>query len=148
MRASSTWVRNPEPAPKIFAPNKSAETERKLANQLGFKRATGSCGYKLHRTFADACFSGSLFNETNRGYAENVEKYRSRWGLVSGRLEVVSDGATGENSPFAKHFIGYLNDNEKEMFTVSELVQFVKIEVANESDQTPLGNPIKSGSYM
>ena len=93
---------------------------------------------------ADACFSGSLFNETNRGYAENVEKYRSRWGLVSGRLEVVSDGATGENSPFAKHFIGYLNDNDKERFSVSELVQFVKIEVAAESNQTPLGNPIKS----
>lgn len=93
---------------------------------------------------ADACFSGSLFAETTRGYSENVEKFKSRWGLVSGRLEVVSDGALGDNSPFAKNFIGYLKENQKEKFAASELIQYVKIKVAETSNQTPLGNPLKN----
>ncbi len=93
---------------------------------------------------ADACFSGSLFSETTRGYSENVEKYKSRWGLVSGRLEVVSDGALGDNSPFAKNFIGFLKQNEKDKFPASELIQYVKMKVAETSDQTPLGNPLKN----
>ncbi len=93
---------------------------------------------------ADACFSGSLFSETTRGYSENVEKYKSRWGLVSGRLEVVSDGALGDNSPFAKSFIGYLKQNEKSKFAVSELIQYVKMKVSETSNQTPLGNPLKN----
>ncbi len=92
---------------------------------------------------ADACFSGSLFNEQTRGYAENVEKYKSRWGLASGRLETVSDGQVGNNSPFTRNFIKYLKENNKEKVAVSELVQFVKIQVSEVSDQTPIGNPLK-----
>jgi hypothetical protein len=93
---------------------------------------------------ADACFSGSLFAETTRGYSDNVEKFKSRWGLVSGRLEVVSDGVLGDNSPFAKSFIGYLKENQKDKFAASELIQFVKLKVAEASNQTPLGNPLKN----
>lgn len=93
---------------------------------------------------ADACFSGSLFSEQKRGYAENVEKYKSRWGLASGRLEEVSDGQTGTNSPFAQSFLKYLKENEKDKVAVSELVQFVKVKVAEVSDQTPIGNPLRT----
>jgi WD40 repeat protein len=92
---------------------------------------------------ADACFSGSLFNEQSRGYVENVEKFRSRWGLASGRLETVSDGQAGKNSPFAESFIRYLKESEKDKISVSEIVQFVKIQVAEISNQTPIGNPLK-----
>lgn len=92
---------------------------------------------------ADACYSGSLFNEQSRGYAENVEKFKSRWGLASGRLETVSDGELGMNSPFARNFINYLKSNEKDKVTVSEIVQYVKVQVSEVSDQTPIGNPLK-----
>lgn len=92
---------------------------------------------------ADACFSGSLFNEQNRGYVENVEKYRSRWALASGRLETVSDGALGTNSPFTRTFIKYLKENEKNKVAVSELVQYVKLQVSEISNQTPIGNPLR-----
>ncbi|MFM7329754.1 MAG: caspase family protein [Bacteroidota bacterium] len=92
---------------------------------------------------ADACFSGSLFASTSRGYVENVEKFRSRWGLTSGRLELVADG-TDTNSPFAKNLLDFLNANSNRNFAVSELVQYVKIKTAEETSQTPLGNPIKS----
>lgn len=93
---------------------------------------------------ADACFSGSLFAESTRGYSDNVEKFRSRWGFASGRLEVVSDGALGDNSPFARNFIQYLKENQKEKFAVSELIQQVKLKVAETTNQTPLGNPLKN----
>ncbi len=91
---------------------------------------------------ADACFSGSLFNNSNRGYTDNVGSYKSRWGLASGRLEYVSDGNSGESSPFNKYLTEYLEKNDKEEFSVSELVQFVKINVANVTKQAPVGNPL------
>lgn len=93
---------------------------------------------------ADACFSGSLFSDTKRGYIENVERFKSRWGLASGRLEVVSDGQEGNNSPFAKKFIEFLKSNKEDKISVSQLVQHVKMSVAEISDQTPIGNPLKS----
>lgn len=92
---------------------------------------------------ADACFSGSLFSESKRGYAENVERYKSRWGLASGRLEVVSDGAAGTNSPFATATLTFLAENTKDKVAISELIQYVKLKVAETSDQTPLGNPLR-----
>ncbi|MBI1767803.1 MAG: caspase family protein [Bacteroidetes bacterium] len=92
---------------------------------------------------ADACFSGSLFGEQKRGYAENVEKYKSRWGLASGRLESVSDGAQGTNSPFANQVLKFLKENKKDKITVSELIQAVKLGVSEFADQTPIGNPLK-----
>ncbi|MTI19888.1 hypothetical protein E1176_02530, partial [Fulvivirga sp. RKSG066] len=84
---------------------------------------------------ADACFSGSLFVDSNRGYAENVEQYKSRWALASGRLEVVSDGSIGQNSPFTTALIEFLQANSKEKVTASELIQYVKIKTAENSDQ-------------
>jgi hypothetical protein len=92
---------------------------------------------------ADACFSGSLFSDSKRGYTDNVEKFKSRWGLASGRLEVVSDGSLNENSPFTATVIEFLKNNQKEKFAVSELIQYVKVKVAEKADQTPLGNPLK-----
>ncbi|MFK8044052.1 MAG: caspase family protein [Crocinitomicaceae bacterium] len=91
---------------------------------------------------ADACFSGSLFNNSNRGYTENVGSYKSRWGLASGRLEYVSDGKVGEHSPFNKYLVEYLIKNDKSEFSVSEMIQYVKIKVANETSQSPIGNPL------
>lgn len=93
---------------------------------------------------ADACFSGSLFSSSNRGYTENVGNFKSRWGLASGRLELVSDGQAGTQSPFNKHLVEFLLKNQKETFAVSELVQYVKIHVADETDQAPVGNPLQN----
>lgn len=92
---------------------------------------------------ADACFSGSLFASTTRGYSDQVEKYKSRWGLASGRLEVVSDGVQGKNSPFAQSFIEFLAVNKQPKVSVSDLIYFVKKRVADLNEQTPLGNPLK-----
>jgi len=97
---------------------------------------------------ADACFSGALFSDSRRGYTDQVEKFKSRWGLASGRLEAVSDGAVGTNSPFAKRLVQYLTENEKDKFAISELIQYVKTQVAEDTtgdtNQTPIGNPLKA----
>lgn len=93
---------------------------------------------------ADACFSGALFADSRRGYTDNVEKFKSRWGLASGRLETVSDGEIGSNSPFAKRVIQFLRENEKDKFAISELIQYVKTQVAEDINQTPIGNPLKA----
>jgi hypothetical protein len=92
---------------------------------------------------ADACFSGSLFASNSRGYTEHVEKYKSRWGLASGRLEFVSDGSVGTNSPFTQSFIEFLINNKETKVPVSDLVQYVKKKVAEVNEQTPIGNPLK-----
>lgn len=93
---------------------------------------------------ADACFSGSLFNESSRGYIENVERFKSRWALTSGRLEKVSDGVQGSHSPFAKVLLDYLRHTPNEKVSVSELVQYVKTKVPDDAGQTPIGNPLKN----
>jgi hypothetical protein len=107
-------------------------------------RVLGSINSQHTFLVADACFSGALFADSRRGYTENVEKFRSRWGLTSGRLEVVSDGSAGSNSPFAKRFLEFLRTNKKEKFPVSELIQYVKTQVAEDNQQTPIGNPLKT----
>lgn len=93
---------------------------------------------------ADACFSGALFASGSRGYVENAEAFKSRWALTSGRLEYVSDGRTGENSPFAKYLIKFMQDNKKPRLLGSEIIQYVKVAVGNNSEQTPIGNPLKN----
>lgn len=103
-----------------------------------------------HHTFliADACFSGSLFSgaskrlETERHITE-VDKHRSRWALTSGRLEVVSDGQRGLNSPFASYLLKYLREEGTPPFAVSDLVQYVKKATANNAEQTPLGGSLQ-----
>jgi hypothetical protein len=92
----------------------------------------------------DACFSGSLMSSGTRGFLDNVTQFRSRWALTSGRYEEVSDGLEGKNSPFASYFIKYLNENSKDRFAVSELVNYVKQAVSNNADQTPWGNAIRN----
>ena len=89
---------------------------------------------------ADACFSGSLFAET-RGLMKE-ESVKSRWGLSSGNLEVVSDGKKGDNSPFAKAFMKFLESNLQDKILVSNLVNFVIKDVSENTEQQPQGNQL------
>jgi WD40 repeat protein len=93
---------------------------------------------------ADACFSGSLFIDTQRGNLENAVQSKSRWALTSGRLEFVDDGRQGEHSPFAKYTLEYLNTNTKSKSSVTDLISYVKEKVTNETKQVPTGNPLNN----
>lgn len=98
---------------------------------------------------ADACFSGTFYTSDQRGvgvdrYTETVDKYRSKWVFTSGREETVADGMYGvDHSPFANYLIKFFKNPENEVFPVTELVQYVKHAVANNSNQTPMAAPLK-----
>jgi len=101
----------------------------------------------------DSCFSGSLFARGGtRNIAERVERYPSRWGLTSGRSEIVSDGEPGVNSPFASSILYLLKNNRKQL-GVQELCAYVIESVISTAIQTPIGEPLivpghKGGQFV
>ncbi|TAE19358.1 MAG: caspase family protein [Bacteroidetes bacterium] len=91
---------------------------------------------------ADACFSGSLFisEEGKRGEEkEKMESIKSRWGMSSGNLELVSDGEKGKNSPFATYFVKYLQENLEDRLKVSKVMEYVVKQMKNTTNQNPIG---------
>ncbi len=40
--------------------------------------------------------------------------------------------------------IQFLNEIDKDKFAISELIQYVKTQVAEDTNQTPIGNPLKA----
>lgn len=106
--------------------------------------------YQAHHTLliADACFSRSLFGTATKKleserFLEQVDQFPSRWAHTSGRLEAVSDGQEGSNSPFAGYLLKYFRQHADEPFSVYDLVQYVKKATANNAEQTPLGGPLQ-----
>jgi sulfatase modifying factor 1 len=100
---------------------------------------------KTHHTFImiDSCFSGSLFAKgASRNAALAKERDPSRWGLTSGRNEIVTDGHPGENSPFAESIIYYLDKADRPV-GVAELCDKVLEVVTSSANQTPRGEPLK-----
>ena len=101
----------------------------------------------------DSCFSGTLFTRgASRDLAERVERFPSRWGLTSGRSEIVADGAKGGNSPFASSIIYLLKNNIKQL-GVQELCTHVIESVVADAIQTPIGEPLaisghKGGQFI
>lgn len=95
---------------------------------------------------ADACFSGSMFDQEEedptRG-ADAFESVKSRFGLSSGNLEVVSDGKKGQNSPFARYFIQYLEDNLQDRVFAKDLALFVERNVEDETEQDPIWGELR-----
>lgn len=91
---------------------------------------------------SDSCYSGSLFSSyRSMELASRLEKLPSRWGLTSGRNEVVMDGS-GENSPFSESLLFQLRHAE-ESLGVSELCNRVIESVIANENQTPQGEPLK-----
>lgn len=95
---------------------------------------------------SDSCFSGSVFSpyrkiETSK---DKLDKIPSKWAITSGRLEVVSDGNPGENSPFADALIKILNDDSEESISISEMSNRIVADVAGKVDQIPRGEPLQA----
>ena len=95
---------------------------------------------------SDSCFSGSVFTpyrkiETSK---DKLDKIPSKWAITSGRLEVVSDGNPGENSPFADALIKILNDVSHDSISISEMSNRIVADVAEKVDQIPRGEPLQA----
>lgn len=93
---------------------------------------------------ADSCFSGTLFIDKSK--EKSVEERRdsepSRWGLTSGKREIVSDGEPGQHSPFASALLKTLRDTDKPLGVVNLCDKVLEIVAANEQ-QTPMFSPLK-----
>ncbi|GAA4849602.1 caspase family protein [Algivirga pacifica] len=95
---------------------------------------------------ADACFAGAIFRDIQRDnrYEDVITRFRSRWGLTSGMLEPVSDGVVGAHSPFNQTILDFFEKNQYKKVPVSDLVQYVKKNVVERSEQVPRGSALKN----
>lgn len=101
---------------------------------------------KSFHTFliADSCFSGSLFIDKSKekfsGDRRDTEP--SRWGLTSGKKEIVSDGRPGTHSPFATALLDVLRKADQPP-GVMRICDLVLEKVAANAEQTPMGSPLR-----
>jgi len=93
---------------------------------------------------ADACFSGALFSGRYQAATTVSAEDQSRWGLTSGNKEKVSDGALGQNSPFAKVLLQKLQSNTQNLPS-SQLINEVVLSIKKDKSikQEPLGEPLR-----
>lgn len=105
---------------------------------------------RAHHVFGivDSCYSGALFYRKTTTANDRISSYPSRWLLTAGRLEVVSDGSLGANSPFATALFTYLKNYPNNSFWVSDLCnQVLKGMDYNTQKQTPRGEPLQSSEH-
>jgi hypothetical protein len=101
---------------------------------------------KSHHTFlvVDSCYSGALFLSTaTRGGENYLEKFPSRWGLASGRLQTVSDGVAGGHSPFATALLNHLENSDTSLSVMQLCIRVVEQVGANQEGQMPIGEPMQ-----
>lgn len=101
---------------------------------------------------ADSCFSGAMFTGTGRDAGRKLEKDPSRWGLTSGRNEIVTDGKPGDNSPFSEALLRILRQNEDALGVAVLCARMMEVVSAN-ARQTPRGEPLavrghQGGQYV
>ncbi len=125
--------------PVEATPNKTVQYLDNL-NLINFIRSIKS---KHTLLISDSCFSGSLFATHRSAFTDRINSMKSRWGIVSGRLEVVADGAPGQNSPFSSYLLKFLKENKEPGLAVSTIAERVKIAVANNSRQLPQASPLR-----
>jgi len=101
---------------------------------------------------SDACFSGDIFRGTTISvpfeessiYYKKVHTLKSRQAFTSGGIEPVLDGGREGHSVFAYYFLEMLKRNEDKYYDAGQLYNDMKIPVTNNSDQTPLLQPVKN----
>lgn len=101
---------------------------------------------KSFHTFliADSCFSGSLFIDKSKEKftGDRRDDEPSRWGLTSGKKEIVSDGRPGHHSPFAAALLDVLRKAEQPL-GVMRICDLVLEKVVANAGQTPMGSPLQ-----
>lgn len=99
----------------------------------------------------DSSYSGSLFlTKSARKHLPDRDKNSpSRYGLASGRLQTVSDGEPGSNSPFAEALFYHLR-HVKQAITVSSLCEKVveRVKANTRSDQQPIGEILQLAGHQ
>jgi hypothetical protein len=97
---------------------------------------------------SDSCYSGTLFSQNRNGrniehVATELEKYKSRWAICSGREDQkVSDGDNGV-SPFTEALLQELEVNSLGKVNISRIAERVMDITGGGNDQLPQAGPIK-----
>ena len=94
----------------------------------------------------DSCFSDALFNRGAGRVANRLERDPSRWGLTSGKNEVLEGMEINANSPFAESILYLLETNTKPL-GVAELCSKVIEVTATNSKNIPLGEPLNVNGH-
>jgi cell division septation protein DedD len=102
----------------------------------------------------DACYSGGLFSLVPKKspsidgyniYIKRVESLKSHRAFSSTTsIGIAGDGRFGENSPFAKQILSYLEDNEFSQIPVNELERFVRFNMMSGVRQIPTTTSINA----
>jgi len=98
---------------------------------------------------SDSCFAGTFLTQTRSSGRiltdEELEQLDSRWILVSGGEETVSDGIPGKGSPFGMSICEFLESNKKSAVPAGELFDYVirRTESRIDGSQIPAAAPIK-----
>lgn len=101
---------------------------------------------------SDACFAGDIFRgrteilefESSERYFQEVYRRASRSALTSGGIEPVADIGREGHSVFTYYLLKALTENTNRYFTAGQLFNEIKIPVSNNSEQTPIYQPIKN----
>jgi len=115
--------------------------DRYISNSNIIKRINAIDAHHI-LLIVDSCFSGSLV-VANRSFMVD-EHYRSRRIFSSGRLEAVSDGSPGANSPFASLLLARLKRNTERAVSTTDLVQYVKKTMVGKSKQAPVEGRVQN----
>jgi len=99
---------------------------------------------------SDACFSGDIFRgktlsipyENSTKYYHKVYSLMSRKALTSGGIEPVLDGGRDGHSVFGYYLLKSLENNNSKYLDAGELYNQIRIPVINNSEQTPIYNPV------
>ena len=101
---------------------------------------------------SDACFSGDIFRgntisvpfEQSEKYYKQVYNLNSRKAISSGGIQPVMDGGKDGHSIFAYYFIKSIETNKEKYLDASQIFDSIKVPIVNNSDQTPMFQPIKN----
>jgi len=94
----------------------------------------------------DSCFSDTLFNRGAGRVANRLERDPSRWGLTSGKNEILEGLDENYNNPFAESIL-YLLETNKKPLGVAELCSKVIEVTATNSKNIPLGEPLNVNGH-
>lgn len=103
---------------------------------------------------ADTCFSGAIFEPQMRGGGiVALDSKKSRLALTSGSVEKVSDGQSGQLSPFSQTLVKILEKNTQEELPLSVVGTELILNFNTKNRQTPMFGPLpevghEGGSFI
>lgn len=134
---------NMDPATKkgFWIPTNGTLDRSTWIENSSIKNFISDCPAKHILLIIDSCFSGTFLTTTRNGNLErtylDLNSKKSRWVISSGGEEKVSDGLPNKHSPFGKKIFDFLNKNDNESSSVSELFNCIQLLISSRNNHPP-----------